>query len=195
MIGFYIGLIFIGCFLIVLSLVWIVYDKKKSFDYESQIEMRKNELSSIINDAEAMIDEMNKFSDYVINRMERKSLEITKNLDDIEAKIEGLEKAASAINTKEVGGEDLLYKAKNNNVNKKSPGVSESMIDIAAAEDYNTILDYSTRLFKEDSKAMPLSDKHREVIELSKKGMKDTDIAKSLKIGKGEVQLILGINR
>jgi len=43
--------------------------------------------------------------------------------------------------------------------------------------------------------AMTLSFKHREVLKLATEGLSDTEIAKRMNIGKGEVQLILGLNR
>ena len=42
---------------------------------------------------------------------------------------------------------------------------------------------------------MPLNIRHKEVLELAENGMNDTEIAKKLNMGKGEVQLILGMTK
>jgi len=46
-----------------------------------------------------------------------------------------------------------------------------------------------------DEKVIPINSKHKEVLALAQKGLNETEIAKKLSMGKGEIQLILGVNK
>jgi orotate phosphoribosyltransferase-like protein len=48
---------------------------------------------------------------------------------------------------------------------------------------------------KVKEKIISINNKHNEVITLANKGLNETEIARKLNMGKGEIQLILGVNR
>lgn len=50
-------------------------------------------------------------------------------------------------------------------------------------------------LGKTKEKPILSNKKHMEVINLAHKGLNETEIARKLNMGKGEIQLILGVNR
>ena len=80
MIQLYVSIIFTGIMLILISLGMIAYDRKKAFDYSTKLENKKDELEVVISDADQIITEMNKFSDYIVTQMEIKNEEMHKNL-------------------------------------------------------------------------------------------------------------------
>jgi len=77
---FYVSIIFLGILLIVISLVWIVYDKKQSYDYSKQLDSKRDELVKVITDSEVMLEELNKFSDYIVSQMDLKNEEACESL-------------------------------------------------------------------------------------------------------------------
>ena len=50
---FYIGMVLIGMALIIISLFWIISDRKRSFNYLKHMDEKKRDLVNIISDAES----------------------------------------------------------------------------------------------------------------------------------------------
>ena len=90
--GFYAGIIFAGIILVIISLIWIAYDRKKTFDHSKQFDAKKEEILGIIDDAEMMISELNKFSDYIVTQMDKKNEELCLNLKIFDEKIKFINK-------------------------------------------------------------------------------------------------------
>jgi len=196
--GFYVSLIFVGIMLVIVSLVLIFLDKKNIFVFRKNIEETKRELVEIINDAEQMIDELNRFSDYIVTQMDLKSEELNRNIKAAEKKIKDLSSKA--------------YKAMEATVPEQKPAFtvpetaeqeSEANIIVApsavstassAAAAYSKTNVKPEPVRKKD-KIIPFSSRYAEVLRLSKEGMKEVDIAKNLNMGKGEVELIIGLRR
>lgn len=172
--NFYVSMIFLGIILVVISMVGILYDKKRSIDFESRIEEKKRELYSIINDAEMMIEEINKFSDYVVSQMETKNQELYTTLQSIDQKLKQLNIGECAKNSNNsINAENIEPKEKNAACIVGKPPQSS---------DYN-------------EKVIPISSKHKEIIKLSQNGMDETQIAKRMNMGKGEIRLILEMHK
>ena len=85
--GFFVSLIFFGILLVIVSLIIIFLDKKKVFQFMKSFDDKKQELTEIISDAEEMIEELNKFSDYIVGQMDRKNDELNKSLSIAEEKV------------------------------------------------------------------------------------------------------------
>ncbi|NLK86364.1 MAG: hypothetical protein GX279_02600, partial [Clostridiaceae bacterium] len=64
-----------------------------------------------------------------------------------------------------------------------------------AAEVYSRNAGGTTGAVKRREKVIPFSNRYSEVLRLSNEGMGDLQIAKSLNMGKGEVELIIGLKR
>ncbi|HOQ00952.1 MAG TPA: hypothetical protein PK604_09070 [Acetivibrio clariflavus] len=199
MVGFYSSIIFIGIVLIIVSIVWIMYDKKEAYDLELRMDEKKAELLEILTDAEEMIEELNKFSDYVITRVEEKNSEM--DLKFVEA-----EKLLKTIKT-EMDAISNFYKKEAGNSNSFEP--NSMILDTELIDEYNSAninnnesfaasnkeTEDDKSLSKSEEKVVTLNSKHKEVLMLAKKGLNETEIAKKLNIGKGEIQLILGVNK
>jgi len=199
MVGFYSSIIFIGIVLIIVSIVWIMYDKKEAYDLELRMDEKKAELLEILTDAGEMIEELNKFSDYVITRVEEKNSEM--DLKFVEA-----EKLLKTIKT-EMDAISNFYKKEAGNSNSFEP--NSMILDTELIDEYNSAninnnesfaasnkeTEDDKSLSKSEEKVVTLNSKHKEVLMLAKKGLNETEIAKKLNIGKGEIQLILGVNK
>jgi len=296
-----------------------MYDKKKPDSYINKMEEKKAELENVIEDAEEMIIEMNKFSDYLVNHiksndMKSKLKEISKDtgnkkidnkdeennienevkyrfeekVDEIagyraEVKVDdriddstevkqdvrtedgikpgdrALEKEEYYVNyrvTDEIEKEEGRTKFKvedkiditdkkvviadepedkaeyktvknfeknasnfdavridfnNNNSQENNVYTIKDIIKNAAKNTTKNSTIYAEQDTAENAvedvlqntqqntlkNNMPLNlkSKQREVLKLANEGLSDTEIAKRLNIGKGEVQLILGLNR
>jgi len=199
---FYVSIIFLGILLIFTAIVMIAYDRKRAYDHSKQLDEKKNELSGIIQDAENMIDELNRFSDYVVTQMDLKNEELNSILKTAEEKIKNLSVRAQREETAKSVRTDTAVSSARMAVNASPvPQLFNFNSEIAIE---NIGLDSSTGNVVEkanqagkpkEGKVIPLNSKHKEVLILSAQGLDDTEIAKRLNMGKGEIQLILGVNR
>ncbi|TYQ13189.1 UNVERIFIED_CONTAM: hypothetical protein Cloal_4247 [Acetivibrio alkalicellulosi] len=179
MTGFYVSIMFIGILLILTSLILIAFEKKKELDGEKILDDKKKTLASIIIEAEQMIEELNRISDYIVSQFEQKKQEVVEAIENADKKVKFLKDDINCIEKNQP--KDL----------KTNAYVSQSMEykDVSS----KTIL--KNKLPPADKKVIPLNNKHKEVIDLSTKGLNETQIAKKLSMGKGEIQLILGMSR
>ncbi len=196
MVGFYSSIIFVGIILIVLSFIWIVFDRKNAFDTELRMDEKKAELIRIIRDAEMMVEELNKFSDYVVTQIGDKNAEMNARFKEAEKLIETMRvETASFHNMRnEVIGNscsiDTTPKFLEVNSVKKKDAENEKPDENVMNSGKNM-----KGVSKVKEKIISINNKHNEVITLANKGLNETEIARKLNIGKGEIQLILGVNR
>jgi len=76
-----------GVAIVCASILLIIRDNKKSNELLKIAKTEKNELQSIIDDAELMVDELNNFSDYIITQIERKNSEVDRQLTKLDEKL------------------------------------------------------------------------------------------------------------
>lgn len=198
---FYVSIIFLGIILIVIALVGIAYDKKRAMDKAKQLEEKKEELVSVITDAEQMVEELNKFSGYIVTQIEKKNEELHNGLKAADEKIGYIN---ARINEKRdikiIGGEKVV----NGLPMDETDGHRLVVSDIKADLNQERIVHKSPvqeeiQAQKVHSggreKVIPINSKYSEVLRLADEGLNDTEIAKTLDMGKGEVQLILEMNK
>ncbi len=184
MIQFYISIIFIGILLVIMSFVWILYDRKKAYDYTKNVESMKAALLSVMKDSEEMIEELNRISGYIYESLDSKTNEIQDVLLSVDEKIAEL-KSLNIEKSKSI-------KDAADNKTKES---SREVMGIQAIELKNFTEEFnSLKNSKSKSKGIALNSRYKEVINLSQSGLGETEIAKKLNIGKGEIQLVLGMN-
>ncbi|NTV88860.1 MAG: hypothetical protein HGA22_00620, partial [Clostridiales bacterium] len=87
---FYIIMLFVGIILMVFLTVWTILDKKKVFKVVKEFDRKKGELVEIIGDAEQMIEELNKFSDYIVTQMDIKDEELRSNIKKADEQIRNI---------------------------------------------------------------------------------------------------------
>lgn len=195
----YVSIIFLGTMLIIVSLFWILYDWKKSGDYSNQLEKKKQELVGIIGDAEQMVEEMNRFSDYIVNQMDFKNEELCLSLKKIDEKIKHIN---LTVNEKETAVIQPMEKVVNGNavdicikpIEPPTGQSSDLIIENMELESMDIVY-LNNRGSKAKDKVIPLNSKYKEVIQLAGRGFSNTEIARRLNMGKGEVQLILDMNK
>lgn len=231
--GFYVSLVFFGLLLVLFSLICIFLDKKNIFNFFKSYQVKKQELIDIINDAEEMIEELNRFSDYIVNQMDVKNEELSKNLKLAEDKVNVLSEKARLIcnvsgmlssqkeiehgetlpeeavlpvanemvysvevSQMEIFNKEISYKESYNIAVPAAVAVNGSSIEAtnpAIASYSNFDIDYIAAPSKKREKVIPFNNKYSEVIKLSQEGLQQLEIAKRLHMGKGEVELILGL--
>ena len=235
---FYISVIIIGLVLIIASLVWVIYDKKKSVGYVYEMEEKKAELENTIEDAEEMIMEMNKFYDYIVTQIDSRNKQLKSKINEFN-KETGNKNTVNNIEENET--EDKVIDRSKNKGTKiagyKAEVVLENEVENTKVvkpdrkEEYNVDYKVANELEVEEDRSkyknshennvytikdliknatkytaqnsmensvqdtIPLNPKQIEVLKLATEGLNETEIAKKMNIGKGEVQLILGLNR
>ena len=131
-----------------------------------------------------MLDELNKFSDYMLSHVEERIQDAQTMLIKVDNDIEKKK--------------DLLVENKNI---RDFTGVIDSKIVVPFLSkniecNSNKIRTYSkeniSRL-KPSENTINSNMKSRQIIALSEKGLNEAEIAKKLNIGRGEIQLILGM--
>lgn len=222
---FYISLVFTGIVLVFIAFIGILHDRKKSMDYISTVEEKKRELEEAMSDAEILIQEMNRCSEYLVTLVENKYREIDSASVSIDEKEDEMSKEHALEKMMGKNTRTFAYKVANTYENEAKkisdpfvlhPGeesedadnsiIKENMMNRDATSDNkdrrimeevangknNPAAEENISMYR-----MPAMNKelHREVISLSKEGLGTTEIAKKLGVGRGEIELILDINK
>ncbi len=200
MLQFYVSIIIFGIMLILFAFVWVAYDSKKSKDLLKQLDDKKDDLVTVINDAEQMVEEMNKFSDYIVTQMEIKNEELNNNLKTIEERISNINSNTGLRKEiKETPKEKVKGPASEGKAGYEIPSLNyntDLIIENHNFENPNNVYTQTNRIYSRvKEKVIPMNGKYKEVVSLARNGVSDTDIAKRLNMGKGEIQLILEMNK
>lgn len=150
-----------------LAMIWMVVEKKRSRDYRLETDERKHELQQAAEDAEQLLDELNNFSNYIVTRMEEKQQEVESVIQAVDQRLNLFEQ----IN-------DIQFVIPKQE--KESPILENEAIMEPAPPAAMT----------KKARVIPLNEKRRQVIKLYKDGYDNTEIAKMLNMGKGEIELI-----
>lgn len=172
MTAFFVCIILIGIAIVITAMIWIVVERKKSRDYRLEIDERRYELQKTIEEAEQLLIELNNFSDYIVSRMEEKQQEI-------EFVIEAAAEKAGLF-------EKINNQASNTNqLNSETDDAVSEIPEIALKQEKHTEV-----IPMKKGKIISFDAKKREVLNLYKKGVNSTEIARMLNMGKGEIELI-----
>lgn len=151
--------------LVIMCIALIIYDRKKFLGLIKLAGQKEHQLKDIISDAELMIDELNNLSDYIINQIEKRNLEFKESIES--------------------------YRSEINNVNQKKEELLEILNNVCSSSEATKDEVMSKNETYNGGKFSMLNNKYREVVRLFNEGVEETEIARQLNIGKGEVQLIL----
>jgi hypothetical protein len=181
------SMIFLGIMLIAVSVIWIHIDRKRFESYEKRMDRKKDELMAIISDADEMVDELNRFSNYIVTQLDIKNEEVLNNIKKYDQKLSSINEK---VNKSGLVKESEVKWVVNGN---RSDMIIES-IEAKSLEKPSVQKQYPQG--KKYEKVIPINNsKHRKVLELASQGLNEIEIARNLKMGKGEIQLILEINR
>lgn len=202
---FFISLIVLGIVLIIVALVGIAYDRKKSRDAFESIDAKRDELTGIVNDAELMIDELNRFSDYIVTQMDIKNEEMNNILKSVEERIGNIKgRLNESAETVQIpvdmvvngNGSDVLVKGKIEKIQQEIEEPEEAVVkqEMKITNNRSAISSYKIQSNYKNN-VIPINSKYAEVLMLSEEGLSEIEIAKKLGMGKGEVELVLGMNK
>lgn len=178
---FFACVMLIGSGIVFAAFFLMLAEKRRQHDYREDLRNKKDDLIKVIEDADLLISEMNRFSDYVVTQIEDKHNSLTQSLKAADEKIEQI---------KCMSGEQ--EKAENNNNNE--PAYNEEAITKILQEEDPKLVDPKPAASRK-GKVLTFDVKRREIIKLAKSGLNSTEIARILNCGKGEIELISKIGR
>jgi len=141
----------VSCVLLFITAMWMRSMKKWIRGQIKSIERNKNELAELIVSAEGMLNELNNLSDYVVNQIEEKNMELYTVYNEADCKINEYK--------------NVLEEAKNKNIVK----------------------------FPNRVATIGNTSKRNEIMEMLNNGMNVSEVSRLLKMGQGEIQLIMGM--
>lgn len=178
---FFTCIILVGSGLTLFALLLMLYEKKRLHDYRGDIKESKEALIKVIEDAEELISEMNRFSDYTVTQLEEKNSVLLDSIAMADLKILELE-------SKAIEEEPSINKA------PEVQKYDEASIARILEED-KPINKNKEPAVTGKGKVLTFDIKRREIIKLAKAGMDSTEIARLLNCGKGEIELISRMGR
>ena len=202
-----------GVAIICVAIFLIMKDNKKNRELVRIAETEKDELKSIIDDAELMVDELNNFSDYIITEIEKKNSEVDLQLSMLDEKLKkametqvhldmtGARMKAVKVLDETYENETVLampdtkrmvYRIERRSRSGAVAG-EKSRDEGSSIIDERTVNEETVDDIKKSAILVLNDKKYGNVLKYANEGMSDTDIAKTLNIGKGEVQLIIGL--
>jgi DNA-binding NarL/FixJ family response regulator len=184
--GFVMGLLLLmnvtSIILFVFSIIAFIIGRKWSVREGQRVERKKKEIEAILESADQMINELNNFSDYVIDSLKEQAQEVKNMLMELEDQMQFSKR------------ELLLQKEEISELNeyqKLRPFINKNVLAYNKMKTSH-LGDYvKTKKLTRDIAS--LSPKSKEILSLSADGLNETEIAKRLNIGRGEIQLILGM--
>ena len=168
--AFYVCMIFLGSILVLVSLFFSIMDKVNGKDFFTEFDRKKDEMFTLIADAEEMIQELNKMSDYVIGTISDKSQELIQ-LQNRSGRIKGNTYDVSKTDKSNVinaNKSDVIDANKSNAISLNKPNIT----DDTNVEDKPNVTDKSN-VAKEDKSI---------VNEAQKLNAKEAHATKSTKI-------------
>jgi len=178
MAAFFVCVILIGIILVVVSIIWMVIEKKNNRDYCLEIDEKRYELQHLMDGSEQLLNELNNFSGYIVSRMEEKQNAIEEAIKTADERLAFLSVVKETQDNQSQVVEEIKEKKEDDRIDGR---VKEDMF----------IQTYQVK----KGKVIPFDVKKREVIKLKRKGMDNTEIAKLLNMGKGEIELISRVSQ
>lgn len=133
---FYAVMILCGVLMTIVAIFLYIIDKRKSMDLMLRVEEKNNELTQAIQDAEQIVLEMNRFSDYLLGRVDEKLQEVEACLEkDLKAKEDILHLQTR---NQAVGSEDKWVHWENN-IQRENRDIQESMRPTRGQQTIRTI--------------------------------------------------------
>jgi len=178
MTAFFTCIILIGSGITLFAFILMLFEKKRLHDYRTDLREKKEDLIRVIEDAEELISEMNRFSEYTVTQIEEKHDALQRTIAEADLRI-GI---MNSINMNEISGCSPLY--------ADEPSPSQYYDESAVSQILNEEKPETGAAAQRRSKVLTFDLKRREIIKLAKSGLDCTEIARLLNCGKGEIELI-----
>lgn len=170
-----------GSVIVLLTLILMLAEKKRFHDYRQDAVAKMDDLIQMIEDAESLIKEMNKFSDYAVTKVEEKNKALKKIIHEADRRIEAL---SGLLDSTPMTFSDLLQ----DDMQAKSEDSKDKDIDLLRHSQ-------PTDSNRNENRDISYDDKRQEIVKLKESGMDSAEIAKRLNMGRGEIELIAKIGR
>ncbi len=181
--------------ILISSLIYLIVVRKWSKRELRRIENKKTEIEAIVESADQMIDELNRFSDYIIVHIAEKTHEVEEMLRQLDDNIEEKRQLMGVFSQSE-GEESARETDESDNAEEGICTTVIPMLNKPVGRWSNRAYIYSKPAAKEVrpvEKIINSNTKSRQIVLLAEKGFDETEIAKRLNVGRGEIQLILGM--
>ncbi|MDI9513756.1 MAG: hypothetical protein QM224_01555, partial [Bacillota bacterium] len=80
----------VGSGIVLFSLLLMLAEKRRIHDYRKDAAEKKDDLIQVIEDAELLIEEMNKFSVYAVSKLEEKSDMLNQTIHEADRRLEAM---------------------------------------------------------------------------------------------------------
>ncbi len=185
----------ISVLILIFSLIYLFVVRKWSKRELRRIENKKTEIETILESADEMIDELNRFSDYIILNIAEKTHEVEEMLQQLDDNIKERRQLLDTF-TQSNAGEDKTKTEEADNVEEDVCNTVIPLLNKSAGSFLKRANIYSKPTAKEirpAEKIINSNTKSRQIVLLAEKGFDETEIAKRLNVGRGEIQMILGM--
>jgi len=200
------GLLIVGILLVLICLIIFFIERKRFFTYLRLADEKKEQLKEILTDAKTMMEELNNLSTCIIDVIEEKKADFKNNVRYIETEIRQIKTEIDRLGSKaeEVNSktEEIFKALYDMNFTRSQSAFANraaytglntaagiSMADISSTNDS---INFANKA-NQDRKNI-LNNKYSEVVRLYRSGMDETEIARKLNMGVGEIQLVLQFN-
>lgn len=207
--AFYVSIIFLGVILVIASLFLTVMDRINGKNFFEEFDRKKDEMFNLIQDSEEMMQELNRMSDYVVTVISEKNQEFFNK----SAKLDIQQTAINIVEASDSEPEEFVDKVQEelilpSVVNKEQSQISDATEQSEISEatvhqnresegqgTVNMQFSYNKDSLDIGKSKIAVNNKRREVLQMIEQGLSNDEISDKLKIGKGEIGLIRGLNR
>ena len=180
MTGFFVAIILLGSFITAIALVLLVVEKSRERDYRLDVTERRDRLVDVMDDADLLVEELNRFADYTVTTCEQKRLEVETVLHRADTLVSQVSAASASL-------EAVLAGARAVTSTPRTAIVPDGTTPVAKTPGTSLVADAKPAMA---GRVIPLDVRRAEALRLARTGVNHADIARALQMGKGEVELI-----
>ena len=198
MTGFFVAVILFGGFITAMAMVLIVAEKSHERDMRLDVTERRDRLVDVMADAEQLVEELNRFADYSVGVCEQKRQEVVSVLQQADMLMSQVSAASASLASSIAGARAAASQSPSSDL--EEPSLPMDRQPATAPQDIG--LDAMDRVaatapvgqtgngVASRGRVLTLDARRSEALRLATGGMTHAEIARSLHLGKGEIELI-----
>lgn len=184
MTGFFVAIILTGSFITTAALVMLVMDKSRERDYRLDVTERRDKLVDVMDDADQLVEELNRFADYAVSTCEEKRLEVERVLHRADQLIGQVAAASASLEAV------LASQSGREMADKPSAGTSQPERERPVPGEAAVDTEKRAQPIAPRGRVLTLDARRAEALRLARTGVTHAEIARTLRLGKGEIELI-----